>query len=216
MRWPSTDVGKSLRVPEDRPACRMRDMLDRLEETLRERKAVRPHGSDSAELFADPVLVQRKVMEEAFEVCLELGRQPLAADRLTAEAADLVFHLTVGLVSAGLGWDDVLGGRAQASGQMTARVALPSRGRLRKAVGELMAQAGLPASGRARSVEGGIEFIEMRPRDAGAWLAAGRLDAAFVSTDVVMEVPCTKNQYVNVPNGCRRHHGRAAVLRGRP
>ena len=70
---------------------------------------------------------------------------------------------------------------------MTARVALPSRGRLREAVGELLAQAGLPASGRARSVEAGIEFIEMRPRDAGAWLGTGRLDAAFVSTDIVME-----------------------------
>lgn len=95
-------------APKDRPACLMRDLLERLQETLRERNAGRPHGSYSTTLFADPDLVERKIMEEAFEVCLELGRQPLAGDRLTAEAADLVFHLTVGLVSAGLGWDDVL------------------------------------------------------------------------------------------------------------
>lgn len=74
---------------------------------------------------------------------------------------------------------------------MTARVALPSRGRLREAVGELTVQAGLPATGPARSVDAGIEFIEMRPRDAGAWLATGRLDAAFVSTDIVMEEDLT-------------------------
>ncbi len=33
----------------------------------------------------------------------------------------------------------------------------------------------------------GIEFIEMRPRDAAAWLKAGRLDAAFISTDTALE-----------------------------
>lgn len=32
-----------------------------------------------------------------------------------------------------------------------------------------------------------IEFIEMRPRDAAAWLAQGKLDAAFVSTDTALE-----------------------------
>ncbi len=32
-----------------------------------------------------------------------------------------------------------------------------------------------------------IEFIEMRPRDAAAWLAQGKLDAAFISTDTALE-----------------------------
>ncbi len=32
-----------------------------------------------------------------------------------------------------------------------------------------------------------FEFIEMRPRDAAAWLAQGRLDAAFISTDTALE-----------------------------
>ncbi len=33
----------------------------------------------------------------------------------------------------------------------------------------------------------GIDFIEMRPRDAGAWLATGRITGAFISTDIVLE-----------------------------
>src|SRR5690606_7665055 len=33
----------------------------------------------------------------------------------------------------------------------------------------------------------GVEFVEMRPRDAAAWLRAGRLDGAFISTDLVLE-----------------------------
>lgn len=65
---------------------------------------------------------------------------------------------------------------------MTARVAVPSRGRLRDGVIALLSQVGYRVGAR-----GDIEFIEMRPRDAGAWLAAGRIDAAFVSTDIVLE-----------------------------
>jgi ATP phosphoribosyltransferase len=40
---------------------------------------------------------------------------------------------------------------------------------------------------RASGVVDNLEFIEMRPRDAAAWLKAGRLDAAFISTDTAME-----------------------------
>jgi ATP phosphoribosyltransferase len=39
----------------------------------------------------------------------------------------------------------------------------------------------------ARVSTDGAEFIEMRPRDAAVWLAAGRVDGAFVSTDIIME-----------------------------
>jgi ATP phosphoribosyltransferase len=73
----------------------------------------------------------------------------------------------------------------------TVRVAVPSKGRLRDAVLLLLEHAGyqLPGLSGAGSVAAvdGIEFVEMRPRDAGSWLAAGRLDAAFVSTDIVLE-----------------------------
>ena len=51
---------------------------------------------------------QRKIMEEAFETCLELGKPEVSHERLVSEAADLVFHLTVGLVSADASFDEVL------------------------------------------------------------------------------------------------------------
>lgn len=83
-------------------------VIDRLEHVLRDRRAARPPGSYSARLFDDPELVQRKVMEEAFETCLELGRTPLDRQRLVEEAADLVFHLVVGLVDADVPFGEVL------------------------------------------------------------------------------------------------------------
>lgn len=74
---------------------------------------------------------------------------------------------------------------------MTGRVAVPSRGRLRDFVTTLLRDAGFTTSALrgtgARATLDGIEFIEMRPRDAAAWLRAGRLDGAFVSTDLVLE-----------------------------
>ncbi|HEX6417683.1 MAG TPA: ATP phosphoribosyltransferase [Acidimicrobiales bacterium] len=71
------------------------------------------------------------------------------------------------------------------------RVAVPSRGRLRDFVTTLLADAGFGISSLrgtgARATVGGVEFVEMRPRDAAAWLRAGRLDGAFISTDLVLE-----------------------------
>ena len=83
------------------------DVIDRLEHVLRDRRAARPEGSYSVRLFDDRELVQRKVMEEAFETCLELGREPVNHERLVEEAADLVYHLLVGLVDAGVSFTDV-------------------------------------------------------------------------------------------------------------
>lgn len=74
---------------------------------------------------------------------------------------------------------------------MTTRVAVPSKGRLREKVLELLEHAGYPTSGfrgaGSRTTVGDLEFIEMRPRDAGAWLAADRITGAFLSTDIVLE-----------------------------
>src|SRR6185436_19146272 len=39
----------------------------------------------------------------------------------------------------------------------------------------------------SRTTVGDLEFIEMRPRDAGAWLKADRIAGAFLSTDIVLE-----------------------------
>lgn len=82
--------------------------IEQLESVLRERRRERPEGSYSAALFADVELIQRKIMEEAFETSLELGRAEPDADRVTSEAADLVYHLLVGLVARDVPFDAVL------------------------------------------------------------------------------------------------------------
>ncbi len=71
------------------------------------------------------------------------------------------------------------------------RIAVPSKGRLRESVLDVLRRAGYNTrafrGSNASAVIEGIEFIEMRPRDAAAWLCAGRLDAAFISTDTALE-----------------------------
>lgn len=71
------------------------------------------------------------------------------------------------------------------------RIAIPSKGRLRDSVLELLAHAGYSSRAfkhkNASAEINKIEFIEMRPRDAAAWLGEGRLDAAFISTDTALE-----------------------------
>jgi phosphoribosyl-ATP pyrophosphohydrolase len=89
------------------PAGATGTFLTTLEATLRSRLDERPEGSYSLTLLTDPVAAQRKLMEEAFEVCLELGADEVDTARTAEEAADLVFHLLCGLVGAGIGWADV-------------------------------------------------------------------------------------------------------------
>ncbi len=76
-------------------------------------------------------------------------------------------------------------------GERAARIAVPSKGRLRDDTLDLLSTAGYRVSGlRGRgsiSRTAGLDLIEMRPRDAAAALAAGTLDAAFVATDIAME-----------------------------
>jgi phosphoribosyl-ATP pyrophosphohydrolase len=85
-------------------------ILNDLEAVLRDRLVAAPAGSYSATLLRDPERVSRKIMEEAYEVCLELtrGGGAVDTDRVASEAADLVFHLLAGLVGAGVGVDAVL------------------------------------------------------------------------------------------------------------
>jgi ATP phosphoribosyltransferase len=74
---------------------------------------------------------------------------------------------------------------------VTTRIAIPSKGRLRDSVLDLLRKAGYNVAAirnaSASTVAEDIEFIEMRPRDAAAWLAAGQLTAAFISTDTALE-----------------------------
>ncbi len=82
--------------------------LHELEEVLEGRRSADPSESYTAKLLQDPELNQRKIMEEAFEVCLELGRSEVHTAHTAEEAADLIYHLMVGLTGAGVSIDDVL------------------------------------------------------------------------------------------------------------
>lgn len=86
----------------------MTDVMRDLEVVLLDRKREQPANSYSTTLVTDPVTAQRKIMEEAFEVCLELGAPVVDDRRAASEAADLVFHLLAGLVGAGVAWDRVV------------------------------------------------------------------------------------------------------------
>ncbi len=89
-------------------------ILTDLEALLRERLAAArggaaPQGSYSTTLLLDAEKARRKIAEEAFELTLELGRDPVDRERTAEEAADLLFHALAGLVGAGVSLDDVLG-----------------------------------------------------------------------------------------------------------
>ena len=86
----------------------MTTQLHDLEALLRDRLATRPEGSYSLTLLTDVDLAQRKIMEEAFELCQELGKPSVDDERAVSEAADLLFHTLAGLVGAGIRLDDVL------------------------------------------------------------------------------------------------------------
>ncbi len=77
-------------------------ILHDLEAVLRSRLTDPPPGSYSVTLLTDPEKARRKIMEEAFELTLELGRDQVDHDRAAEEAADLLFHTLAGLVGAGV------------------------------------------------------------------------------------------------------------------
>lgn len=92
-----------------RPVCSISMILRELEGVLQSRAGADPSESYTARLLADPEYNQRKIMEEAFEVCLELGRTDVAPDLVANEAADLIYHLLAGLVGVGVPLDAVFG-----------------------------------------------------------------------------------------------------------
>ncbi len=81
--------------------------LARLEAAIAARRAAAPDSSYVASLFAKGRgKIAQKLGEEAVEtVIAALSEGP---DKLTYEAADLIFHLALLLADAGLSLDDVL------------------------------------------------------------------------------------------------------------
>lgn len=85
----------------------MRDTLNRLEQVIAERRGASADTSYVASLFAKGrEKIAQKLGEEATEtVIASLSGDPA---KLTAEAADLLFHLLVLLAEGGVSVDDVL------------------------------------------------------------------------------------------------------------
>ncbi len=91
-----------------RPSCfpdAPADGLAELDELIARRERERPRGSYTTKLFEDGIRrIAQKVGEEGVEAVLAAVAQDDAA--LLAEAADLLYHLTVLLRARGLGLED--------------------------------------------------------------------------------------------------------------
>jgi phosphoribosyl-ATP pyrophosphohydrolase len=81
------------------------DTLDRLWATIESRKGGDPASSWTAKLLADPKLAAKKLGEEGLEAALAAatGDKP----GLTAEAADVLYHLLAVLAASGVTLDEV-------------------------------------------------------------------------------------------------------------
>jgi phosphoribosyl-AMP cyclohydrolase / phosphoribosyl-ATP pyrophosphohydrolase len=82
------------------------EALPALERTLRSRAVERPDGSYTVKLLDDRELIGAKVEEEAEEV-IRAAREE-SNERVAEEAADLLYHLSVLLVSRGVSQSAVM------------------------------------------------------------------------------------------------------------
>ncbi|MDT2076481.1 MAG: phosphoribosyl-ATP diphosphatase [Planktomarina sp.] len=90
-------------------------MLQTLEKTIISRKLADPNSSWTAQLLAKgPEQCAKKFGEEAIEAVIEAVKGDQRA--LTAEAADVVYHLIVMLASRDIAFGDVLAELARRSG----------------------------------------------------------------------------------------------------
>lgn len=81
--------------------------LPTLESVIRDRRAVEPEGSYTAELFrAGTPRIAQKVGEEAAETIVAAMQDNRTL--LTNETADLLYHVTVLLTDRGATWSDVM------------------------------------------------------------------------------------------------------------
>ncbi len=90
------------------------EALPALQRTISDRAQTQPTGSYTARLLADPALIGAKVQEEAEEV-VRAAREE-SDQRVSEEAADVIYHLAVLLRGRGLSLEDaerVLDGRSQ-------------------------------------------------------------------------------------------------------
>jgi len=102
----SAATGKDAPRAEGEPGPAAHEALAALERTLRERQSERPEGSYTVELLSDPERIGAKVTEEAEEVTSAAREE--SEHRVTEEAADLLYHLSVLLLSRGVDQADVM------------------------------------------------------------------------------------------------------------
>jgi phosphoribosyl-ATP pyrophosphohydrolase/phosphoribosyl-AMP cyclohydrolase len=102
----SAATGKDAPRAEGEPGPAAHEALAALERTLRERQSERPEGSYTVELLSDPERIGAKLTEEAEEVTRAAREE--SEQRVTEEAADLLYHLSVLLLSRGVDQADVM------------------------------------------------------------------------------------------------------------
>jgi phosphoribosyl-AMP cyclohydrolase / phosphoribosyl-ATP pyrophosphohydrolase len=96
----AAETGKDAARADGEPAPAAHEALGGLERTLRSRQAERPEGSYTVELLSDPDRIGAKVAEEAEEV-VRAARDE-SERRIAEEAADVIYHLSVLLLSRGV------------------------------------------------------------------------------------------------------------------
>ncbi len=83
------------------------NVLDRLADTIASRAGADPESSHTARMLAKgPEKCAEKFGEEAIEAIIEAAKGD--TDKLTYEAADVLYHLMVMLTARGVAWSDVL------------------------------------------------------------------------------------------------------------
>ena len=102
----SADPAPDARAVAGEPAPATHEALPALERTLLDRAHGRPAGSYTVELLDDPALIAAKVREEAEEAARAARSE--SEERVAEEAADLVYHLCVLLLSRGVSMAQVL------------------------------------------------------------------------------------------------------------
>jgi phosphoribosyl-AMP cyclohydrolase / phosphoribosyl-ATP pyrophosphohydrolase len=96
----SADPAPEAPPADGEPAPATYEALAVLERTLLDRRERRPEGSYTVELLDDPPRIADKVREEAEEVARAAGSE--SEQRVAEEAADVLYHLNVLLVSRGV------------------------------------------------------------------------------------------------------------------
>jgi len=96
----TADVSADAPAVVGEPAPALYGTLGELERTLRARRDERPEGSYTVELLSDPERIGDKVREEADEVARAAAGE--SDERVAEEAADVLYHLEVLMLSRDL------------------------------------------------------------------------------------------------------------------